>query len=345
MARVPRLAPGCDIRSLPLTPADAYLLSRVDATVDEQELASITGFPPERVAEMLDRLGALGAVELAGGGASHTRLRAAPDPGASPAPDATRPTRPTRPQAAPPPCDPAEPAEDLVALRRQALARKLSGTHARATPATPAPRPEADPVNAQRTAEALGAHYDKIATDARHAQLARLLDEGKGALDRRDFDGAIHAYRMASALAPDDPGVQATCNDALRRAAGALADGYWEQALGEEREQRWEDAALSYARVCAGRPGDAAAHERVASCALRSGNARRAVEFARKAIELAPRSAILHVTLARAYAAAGLQKSSDGELQRALELAPDDARIQSLVGRVQSLPRRAGDAR
>jgi cytochrome c-type biogenesis protein CcmH/NrfG len=60
-------------------------------------------------------------------------------------------------------------------------------------------------------------------------------------------------------------------------------------------------------------------------------NPRRAVEFARRAIELDPRKPEFRVTLARTYAAAGLEKSAHAELDRALELAPKDAKIQAVV--------------
>ncbi|MFT3774628.1 MAG: tetratricopeptide repeat protein [Minicystis sp.] len=354
MSRRPRLVPGCNITSLPLTPADAFLLSRVDATASEHDLALITGFPPEQVAAMLDRLAALGAVELSGGSGSQIRLRATPDPARAPAANATHAsagvTPPLRPAGVTPPLRPAaetEGGEDLHALRRQVLARKLSGTHGAVTGGTPVRRPvtEPDAVNLRRTAEALNAHYEKDAAEARQAEVAQSLEKGKSALAGRDFEGAINHYRMAASLAPEDAKVQSTCNDAIRTAAGALAQGYWEQAVRDESEGNWEDAALGYAKVCAGRPNDARAHERVANAAIRAGNARRAVEFARKAIEITPGSAIFRITLARAYAAAGLEKSAHGELGRALELAPDDAKIRNLVSRVvEALTRRTGKA-
>ncbi len=95
MSRIPKLRSGCDIKSLPLTPADGFLLSRLDATADEHELAAVTGFAVERVVEMLDRLTALGAIEYARAGAgapqpqvpaataSQTRVRATQAPPAA----------------------------------------------------------------------------------------------------------------------------------------------------------------------------------------------------------------------------------------------------------------------
>lgn len=322
MMRQPRLVSGRDLKSLPLTPADAFLLSRVDATLTEQDLAIVTGLPPEQVASMLDRLEALGVIAFPSVGSSHTRLRAASAMDVA----AEDPRR--TPAAAP----------EALAARRQAFARRLSGTHAAAgTPVTPPRRvTEPDPENARRTAEAMQAHRERAMTEARRTEVMRLLDEGSSLLDRKDFTASINAYRMAASLAPEDRAVQATCDEAVQHARDALANVHWEQAVLDEREERWEDAALGFARVCAARPNDAPAHERVAVAALRAGNVRRAVEYARKAIELAPRSAMHRITLARAYVAAGFDTSATSELQRALDLAPGDARIQNLASRVQA---------
>src|SRR4051812_31834358 len=64
MIRVPRLLPGCDLKSLPLTPVEAYLLSRVDAVMSERDLAMLTGAPVTEVAATLDRLHELGAIDF-----------------------------------------------------------------------------------------------------------------------------------------------------------------------------------------------------------------------------------------------------------------------------------------
>jgi hypothetical protein len=76
MNRLPRPRSGCDIKSLPLQPAEAFLLSRVDGTVDERELALVTGLPPDAVAAALDRLAQLGAIVVDGG--SSARIPAPP---------------------------------------------------------------------------------------------------------------------------------------------------------------------------------------------------------------------------------------------------------------------------
>jgi curved DNA-binding protein CbpA/cytochrome c-type biogenesis protein CcmH/NrfG len=216
-------------------------------------------------------------------------------------------------------------------LRRATLARKLSGTR-RAATLPPAPAPAHDPAIQARAAEALRQRHDAAQAEAKRQQLQRYLDMGKGALDKQDFASAANAYRIAASLAPDDAKVQATCAEAMHLADIALADGYWKQARYEEEQGRWAEAALSYAKVCNGRPTDGRSHERVAALTLRSSaNVRRAVEFARKAVEIDPKSAEFRVTLAGTYFAAGLEKSALGEIERALELAPNDAKIKDLI--------------
>jgi curved DNA-binding protein CbpA len=228
--------------------------------------------------------------------------------------------------------------------RRATLARKLAGHGILRRNASPPTYPAApDPIAAQRAAEALRARYEAALAESRRVQLQRYLDLGRGALDRQDYAGAANAYRIAASLAPEDRDVQATCDEVMRHAATALAEGYRKQAQYEENQGRWAEAALSYSRTCAGRPGDARAHERVAFTTLKSSaNTRRAVEFARKAVELEPNIAEFRLTLALAYAAAGFEKSARGEIERAQELSPNDAKIRELGAAVREQTQRNG---
>jgi tetratricopeptide (TPR) repeat protein len=218
------------------------------------------------------------------------------------------------------------PADDLRP-RRRALAGKPSGPCTKLTPARA--EPAVDPEYARRTAEALHAHL-----------AARGIEQAESALDRGYLEDAIAVFRVAAALVP----VAETCDDGIRRAQRTLADIYWEQAQQAEHQARWEEAARCWAEVCAERPGDAAAHERAANVSLRTGDVRRAVEMARKAVELEPSSALYRIALARTYGAARLEASFHGELDRALDLAPGDPRVQGMVARLRSLAWEAGTA-
>lgn len=63
-SRLPRLLPGTDLRGLPLSPAEAFVVSRIDGATNVAEIAEETGKSIEEVQALLDRLVALGAVVL-----------------------------------------------------------------------------------------------------------------------------------------------------------------------------------------------------------------------------------------------------------------------------------------
>jgi tetratricopeptide (TPR) repeat protein len=237
--------------------------------------------------------------------------------------------------------------------RRELLARKLSGGLRRPSsmsmPAVTVLVPAQGVVataeasrspESVRAAETLRARYDAARVEARRVQLDRYVQLGREALERKDYASAANAYRIAASLAPEDAEVQRLCAETQQLAAVALAEGYFKQAQYEENHERWEDAAISYAKVCAGRPDDPHPHERTAYAVLKAGGSvRRAVEFARRAVELAPETPEHHLTLARAYAVAGLAKSASGEIARAAELARNDARMRELVAQVREQAR------
>ena len=90
MPRVPRPLSGCDVRSLPLSPVEAFLFSRIDGALSEVELSQITGMTPAAVAAALDRLTQLRAITAdpaPGNGASSRE----PPRHATPPPSTARP--------------------------------------------------------------------------------------------------------------------------------------------------------------------------------------------------------------------------------------------------------------
>ena len=61
----PQLDAGVDLISLPLTPEEGFVASRLDGATDLHALAIVTGLAPERVVAALERLVSLGAVSPA----------------------------------------------------------------------------------------------------------------------------------------------------------------------------------------------------------------------------------------------------------------------------------------
>ncbi|WP_437319872.1 DnaJ domain-containing protein [Sorangium sp. So ce385] len=288
------------------------------------------------------------------GGPARSAAVIAPDPGGAPA----------RSAAATTPVAPAASAKD----RREMFARKLTGGLRRGPAGAPAAAsaatitapaaavataPAAGAVSrppggvrspeSMRAVDALKARYDSARNEAVRNQIARYSEAARAALERNDYASAANAYRIAASLAPEDDALQKASADVQRLAAVALADGYLKQAQYEAQNGRWVEAALSYAKVCNGRPDDAGAHERVAYATLQAGeNTRRAVEFARRAVELVPSSVEYRLTLALSYAAAGLAKSANGEFDRAAELAGNDARLRGLIAQARDQAKRYG---
>lgn len=61
-SRLPRLVEGIDLRGLPIGPAQAFVLSRVDGTCTELEIADEAGIAPNVVTATLEELVRLGAI-------------------------------------------------------------------------------------------------------------------------------------------------------------------------------------------------------------------------------------------------------------------------------------------
>jgi len=61
-SRLPRLVEGIDLRSLPIGPAEAFVLSRVDGVASELEIAELAGVDVAAVAATLEELSQLGAI-------------------------------------------------------------------------------------------------------------------------------------------------------------------------------------------------------------------------------------------------------------------------------------------
>jgi Tfp pilus assembly protein PilF len=111
-----------------------------------------------------------------------------------------------------------------------------------------------------------------------------------------------------------------------------MADTYAKQAALEEQMGKWTAAALSWARVCEGRPEDAAAHRRTAEALVRGeGDLHRARDYAQRAVELDPGNHRGHLALARVFLAAGLAKNARRELEAAAKLDPADETVKNLL--------------
>lgn len=221
--------------------------------------------------------------------------------------------------------------------RRHLLAKKLSAR------AEPRAEPSEDGsskvqfVSDTRTGmDSLRARYEAAKQSADRQQLDAFVKRGREAAAVGDVVTASNALRIATSLAPLNEELQREAAEMAKRAAVELAPTYARQGEADAANNRWGEAALAFAKACEGRPADATLHERAAFATLRAGGqARRAADFARRAVELAPTVPDHHLTLARAYLAAGLRRSGEAEIARALQLAPNDARIRDLAAKTR----------
>jgi len=70
LTRVPELVQGLDVRALPLSALEGFVLSRIDGRAPAREIVALTGLPADQVLQMLERLCALGAARWKGEGAA-----------------------------------------------------------------------------------------------------------------------------------------------------------------------------------------------------------------------------------------------------------------------------------
>jgi curved DNA-binding protein CbpA len=259
--------------------------------------------------------------------ATGTASSSAPPERASPVPGA--PTN-TSIDAAPRPRPSTTPEE-----RRRALARKLgasvppAGSRTPSSPNTPAPSPR------EAAGDALKQRYEAHLSRARDERLKRYIQAAEDALGAKNMVAAANALRIAVSLAPQDSALAERFEAVERQASVALADQYLEQARYEERRGEFTAAAQAYERALRGRPS-AQLYERAAHCLVEArGDPRKASDYSRKSVEMAPNEPAYRITLARAYARAGMEQSALGELERARTLDPSDDTIKDWIKRVK----------
>jgi curved DNA-binding protein CbpA len=99
-ARVPQLAPGCDPARLPLSPAEGYLLSRIDGRTPWGLLRQIGGLPPREVDRCLERWVSEGILVCEGAGPKSQPRPQARKPQGEPGPATAAPASPVEPSPA-----------------------------------------------------------------------------------------------------------------------------------------------------------------------------------------------------------------------------------------------------
>lgn len=110
--------------------------------------------------------------------------------------------------------------------------------------------------------------------------------------------------------------------------------------------KRWDEAESAYRSAITLAPQSPIAYNNLAwMTVVRGGDAKRAVELARKAVELSPKSSPFYDTLGWAQNAAGDRRAAEMSLLRAIELEPNVASYHVHLGVVQRELKQTSSAR
>jgi hypothetical protein len=315
----PQAVDGLDIRSLPIGPLEALVLSRVDGASTRQQIAASVGCSYEAVVRILERLAELGAVRFGASAARVERRFPAPT-GRS---GAYR-LEPERPSAAP---DPAR--ADEIELRRHALARKLG--HSSLPPVR-----SSMPPPASGRASPGSEPPDEGRHRVRNQQLEHYIGLADAAASKRDLVSACNFLRLACSLAPRDVVLAERLKALELQSATELWETYAERGRREALLGEWALAARSYERAALGHPSGEL-FERVAFCLMQAkADPKRAGEFAKRAVAAAPQDLRCSLTLLRYYASVSLRAEALAELDRARMLAPEAPEVRDWVRRAKT---------
>jgi len=213
------------------------------------------------------------------------------------------------------------------------MARKLAAAAGRASPSMRPKTQRPPPASKKQVLRGLATSLKATAAFTGGVDLAqRYLEQAKRQEEDGDMVAAENSLRLAVALAPDRPDVTDEHDRVAFDVAKELADTYVSQANYEENNQKWADAALSWAKVCDGRPREVLPHWKAGFCMLKaSGDLKRAKDFAQKAVELNPDDFNAQKTLGLIFHAAGMGSNARRALEVASALDSRDEMVENLI--------------
>jgi len=252
-------------------------------------------------------------------------------------------TRYDAPRATPTPEPAREASPEARRMARELLERRLRGGKsqaARASDAAPEPVAPAEPPAAVGSAEErqqLVRQLTRTLIDIGRSsgnsdKLTRALGTAKAAFERGELAQAVQHMARATSLAPERHDIHTEYERLSRMLANSLADNYIEQAKFEVKQGKWAAAALSWAKVCEGRPDDAQAQRAAAFSLLKAGgDMRGAQKYAQRAVQLAPTDVDARILLAQICLTVGLKLNAKRELDAAAKLDPENEMVKNLL--------------
>ncbi|MDB4971735.1 MAG: Basic proline-rich protein precursor [Myxococcaceae bacterium] len=254
------------------------------------------------------------------------------------------------PAPTPVPEPPREVSADARRIARELLERRLRGAGTRNAPEPPTPRggssaapakgssvpslpPSTSPIDRQAFARQLSrALIDVGKVTGGADKLTRAVSGARAAFERGDIAGSVQYMARAFSLAPERADLHAEYDKLSRMLAEKLAADYESQAKFEAKQNKWGAAAVSWSKVCEGRPDDAVAHRAAAFALLKAGgDLRGAQKYAQKAVYLAPDDIDGRILLAQTYLTVGLKLNARRELDAAAKLDPSNEMVKNLL--------------
>jgi tetratricopeptide (TPR) repeat protein len=231
-------------------------------------------------------------------------------------------------------------------LAREVVARRLRGVTQGARPPAPAPEPvRSVPPPVAPPPDMSGQRGDPQELLRRLARtlkdvgqvtgssdtLGRTVRAAQAAFARGELAEAAQLMGKAIQQAPDREDLKLEYARISKALAEKLASNYEEQAKFETKNGKWASAALSWSKVCEGRPDDATAHRHAAFALFKAGgDLRGAQKYAQQAVFLAPEEIEGRILLTQIYMTIGLKLNAKRELEAATKLDPENEIVKNL---------------
>jgi tetratricopeptide (TPR) repeat protein len=294
---------GRDIRSLALSHTDAYVWSRIDGSMSEDEIVLVSGLDADLVRNSLARLAQLGAIRFEGAprnAVSHVAPRA-PGPSAS--------------------------------------GTRLTARASERVPFEPQPRPST--LYPKQAASTIPSPRRSTRPPPGSDQLNRYLEAARESAAGGNPAAAANFYRLAMHLAPNDPSIKAALDEcasasteartANQRVESLLRDG---DALAHE--QRWEAALGRYERAVEQAPKSSEALYKAGGTLYKLGERRREAEdYVQRSLAADPKRLEAWLLLARIQLELGATKAARAAAEEAQKLAPDDPRVLRVIAKLE----------
>lgn len=255
-----------------------------------------------------------------------------------------------RPDAPPPKLEPPRPvSEEARRLAQEVITRRLRSVtqrlptrvvEAASSPSSPSPTVEppafegaqkGDPQDLlRRLARTL---KDVSQVTGSHDHLGRAIKASREAFERGDLNEAAAQMNRALSLSNNREDLRLEYERISKALAEKMAQNYAEQAKFEAKTGKWASAALSWAKVCEGKPDDFMAHRSAAYALYKAGgDLRGAQKYAQQAVFLAPNDIDSRILLAQIYMTIGLKLNARRELEAAAKLDPGNEMVKNLLG-------------